>query len=235
MVDQLGVLKIHYPLDRKATKVLRADCHRLVEKRVEVLKLLGITTVLLTDHNTHGGLPSWGGRRLMGRGIDYIGAAESSHIDGATLKVLKWKVVDGTIDNHNFIGVQVRVTWASGLHTKIWFVQANLGRHETQAKFFANARRLKKAFSGNVVWGFDEIDEADGPNEHALLKKVWDPKRYHHCGGSTFSPVIVSPRLRVRGVVVRKACDGLEHVTPHRDLVEVIIERPHRLSDRFKK
>jgi hypothetical protein len=62
---------------------------------------------------------------------------------------------------------------------------------------------------------------------------VWDPNKYQHCGGDTFSPVIVSPRLRVRSVNVRQACHGLAHVTPARDLVEVMIERPKRLTERL--
>lgn len=233
MADQLAFLKIHYPLARSGTKGLRADCQNLVEARTAKLKGQDTTVVLATDHNTHGGMPAWGGRRLFARGIDYLGVAEAS--GGARFKTLKTKVVDGTIDNHNYLGVKVRVTWPSGLHSDIWFVQANFGRHETPAKFLSDARRLKRAFRGNVVWGFDEIDEADGPNEHALLKQVWNPRRYHHCGSASFSPVILSPKLRPRGVVVRHACDGLAHVTPHRDLVEVVVERPRRLSDRLTR
>jgi hypothetical protein len=233
MADQLGVLKIHYPLDREQTKTVRAHCHQAVIDCASTLRGSGTSSVLMTDHNTHGPLPNWGGRRLASHRIDYVGASTAAH--GARLKVLKTKVVDGTIDNHEFIGVQTLVTWPSGLHSKIWFVQANFGRHESDAKFLDNARRLKKAFRGNVVWGFDEIDEKDVPNEHALLEKVWDPRKYHYAGGAAKSMVIASPRLRVKSVAVIRACGGVAHLTPARDLVRVIIQRPLRLRDRLKK
>lgn len=229
MADDLGVLKIHYPLDRPETQQLRADCQHLVEGLAAKLNGQSKTAVLLTDHNTHTGMPAWGGRRLTWKGIDYIGVSQS--FTGAQLRVLKTKVVNGTIDNHDFIGVKVRVTWQSGKHTNIWFVQANLGRGESTEVFVQNAMRLKRAFRGNVVWGFDEIDEADGPNEHALLKKIWNPNKYQFCGGDSLSLVVVSPRLKVKNVEVIKACNGLAHVTPHRDLVKVVIGRPWRLGD----
>jgi len=233
VADVLGVLKIHYPLDRQAPKTVRAHCHQAVKDCASRLAAKGTSSVLMTDHNTHGPLPAWGGRRLASHRIDYVGANTAPH--GAKFRVLRTKVVNGTIDNHEFIGVRVLVTWPSGKHTKIWLVQANLGRHETTAKFLDNARRLKKAFRGHVIWGFDEIDEKDGPNEHALLKKVWDPRKYHYAGGDSLSMVIASPKLRVNNVAIIRACGGVVKYTPARDIVQVEIARPLRLSDRLKK
>lgn len=232
MADKLGVLKIHLPLDRKGTESLRKDCVDEVEVRTSVLATNGVSTVLITDHNTHGPAPFAGYRVLFKQGIDYIGAHS---VPGTTYKVLKTKVVQGTVDKHNFIGVKCLVTWPSGRKTRIWFVQANIGRGESPASFLANAKRIKAAFKGHVVWGFDEIDEADRPDEHALLKQVWRSRKYQFCGWETYSPVIVSPRLQVLRSRVTKACDGKAGVTPHRDLVEVIIAPPKKLVDKLLK
>lgn len=231
-LDRLGVLKIHFPLDRPETASRREDCREAVEEHSEKLRQGGVTSLLLTDHNTHGRqMPEWGGRKLMSDGFDYIGVNVARK---TWTTVIRKRTLKGNIDNHDYIGVRLRVTWPSGRKTKIWFVQSNMGRGVDSDVFRKDARRLKRRFRGHVVWGFDEIDEADKVDEHKILREVWKSTRFTLCGWRTMSPVIVSKRLQVLDVRITKACEGLAKVTPHRDLVEVIIAPPVPWAHRVK-
>lgn len=231
--DRLGILKIHLPLDRSSTQTRRAQCINTIKDRVHLFRDVYTTSALMTDHNTHGPMPHWGGHGLYQHGFDYIGCASSRR--GATLKVLKRKKIEGHIDNHDYIGVKVQITWPSGRKTKTWLVQANLGRGVSSAVFEKDCRRIKRVFRGNFILGFDEVDEADSPEEHSIMEKVWNPKRCTFAGWKTLSPVIVSSRIPVERVEIIKACEGLAHVTPHRDLVEVVVLPPKRLITKIRR
>ena len=230
--DRLGVLKIHLPLDRALTQQLRLDCLNKIEARVARFRKHNVSATLLTDNNTHGGMPKWGGHALYEHEFDYIGAAHASN--GCRLKVLKRRKLDGHVDNHEYIGVKVCVTWPSGRKTKMWLVQANIGRDASAETALNDMKRIKKAFPGHSVIGLDEIDEADDPNETMMVKKVWNPKKYHIVGLGKKSLVIVSPKLRVPREKIMQACKGMDHITPARDLVELVISPPKPLIRKDK-
>lgn len=104
---------------------------------------------------------------------------------------------------------------------KLTVVTANIGRGESPLNCEANLRRIRQAFPGALI-GFQEIDEADGPDEHAILKRVFHD--YTFAGWHTFEPIAVPPGWRIRHERVDKACDGLARATPTRWVVQATVE-----------
>lgn len=99
-------------------------------------------------------------------------------------------------------------------------VTANIGRGEDKAKCEDNLRRIRRTFPGALI-GFQEIDEADGPDEHAILRSVFHD--YTFAGWGTFEPIAVPPGWHIRRERVDKACDGLARATPTRWVVQALI------------
>jgi len=95
---------------------------------------------------------------------------------------------------------------------------ANLGRGVTEAELTANVHRLRHS---KAVKGFQEIDEADRPEEHAVLAREIPP------GWAAFDtrvPINVPPPWRIVRTRITRACDGLPHFTPHRLITQALIE-----------
>jgi len=95
---------------------------------------------------------------------------------------------------------------------------ANLGRGVTEAELTANVHKLRHS---KAVKGFQEIDEADRPEEHAVLARELPP------GWAAFDtrvPINVPPPWRIVRTRITKACDGLAHFTPHRVITQALIE-----------
>lgn len=225
--DELVILNSHAPLARLGgakgaalwrvwESSVRARADERVQRRVSV--------AFSVDSNKHGALPNFGAgiRRIGGRGIDLI--AKRRARGGAKIQVLKHRVVDLKIDGHDGYGVKVRVIFPSGRRVKFWIVQANLGRKGSAALFRESCVALRKAFGKNAVYNFQEIDEADLPDEHKILRQVFPEKDFGAAGWKTLSPTLVGKRrLRISKAIVTKASSGLPKVSPLRVIVETTL------------
>jgi hypothetical protein len=123
----------------------------------------------------------------------------------------------------------------------ITVVTANIGRGVSTDVAHANIRRVARSFPGAFV-GFQEIDEADSPDEAALIEARFpsgddgSPLRMHDAlassGQGTYAfagfsgpgwkratPFGVPTTWDVLRQSARKSSDGLAHVTPHRVIV----------------
>ena len=98
------------------------------------------------------------------------------------------------------------------------FVTANLGRHVDTREFLANVRAIDDETGAGAVIGFQEIDEADTPNEHHGLRQVLDG--YSWAGWSTREPLALGGRWTVHRDDVRKGAPGLERLSPARTITE---------------
>lgn len=100
------------------------------------------------------------------------------------------------------------------------FVSANLGRHVDTAEFLANVRRIDDEAGRGAVIGFQEIDEADTPNEHAGLRKVLDG--FDFAGWETREPIAFGDRWQIRRHDVTKGAPGLARLSPARTITEAL-------------
>lgn len=110
---------------------------------------------------------------------------------------------------------------------EVWTV--NLGRGVSDEKFRLAVRSvLRSADRSRAAILFQEIDEADGPDEHAILAREAF-KSYRPNGWTTAVPILTSRRrFKVTGTRTTFASKGLAKVTPHRVIEEVVT----RLIDR---
>lgn len=229
--DQFALLNSHGPLARlggAAGEMLWTTWEINMRKRADhYVKDQRLTTFVTSDTNKHGALPDFGTglKRIGGKGIDLIARRLSS--GGAKVEVLKHKVIQLHVDGHDGYGTQVRVKFPSGGTVKFWLVQANIGRCRDDQEFLTAVRALKKEFGKNAVYGFDEIDEGDVPNEHALLAGVFPKtKGFTYSGWSELSPVVVGPVLKIHSHTVSPGCPGKAKVTPPRTIVETVFVKP---------
>lgn len=107
---------------------------------------------------------------------------------------------------------------------------ANFGRGVDTAKFKANARDVLD-LPGNKddhsVWGIQELDEADAPDEHGVVSTLLEPGTTR-AGWGTMEPILVGDRYRIVHDVITPACKGLPGWTPNRTIVQAVIEDPTR-------
>ena len=103
--------------------------------------------------------------------------------------------------------------------------QANIGRGVTPAEFRTNLDRVLRAGGRRAVFAFQEIDEADAPNEMDYLQdRTW---RTHRIVGSTTAvPILVPKHIAVIEEHETLACKGLAKFTPHRPIVEALLGLP---------
>jgi hypothetical protein len=100
--------------------------------------------------------------------------------------------------------------------------QANLGRGVSTDEFRRNLRRVLNAGGPRAVFCFQEIDEADGPEEMDILSELTD--RTHYIVGSyTAVPILVPNHLDSTFGAVTPACKGLAKYTPNRVITEVTL------------
>lgn len=105
---------------------------------------------------------------------------------------------------------------------EVWNI--NLGRGYKPGELKANIERvLRKARSEWAILIFQEIDEADSANEHAVLWGLAH-EDYARAGWRDAVPILVG---RDRGLIVRRrispAGAGLAKVTPHRVVSEALV------------
>ena len=110
---------------------------------------------------------------------------------------------------------------------KLW--HANLGRGVTAAEFTRNLEAILKAGGRRAVYAFQEIDEADQPEERAILEELTGDT-HRMIGARTAVPILVPHRLPVLDWRITHGCDGLAKVTPNRPIVEVVLELPSGLE-----
>lgn len=101
---------------------------------------------------------------------------------------------------------------------------ANWGRHVSPAEFRANVLATLAA-DDRAVLGIQELDEADAPDEHAILRAALDPKD-KSVGWRTMEPIVVPWTLNIRRRFVTLGCKGLAGYTPTRYIVEAEISNP---------
>lgn len=225
--DEIAVFATHGPLARlggEAGQALWDEWEGSV-RAASNRRLRSTTSVLLAaDTNKRGSLPRLGAglRRIGGEDIDLIGFMRAK--GGARIKVLKRKRVDLRIDGHDGYGAKVRVTFPSGKRAKFWFVQANLGRGVSDAVFRQSCEALLAAFGDRAVYCFNEIDEADKPKEHVILREVFPRERFRAAGFSTFTPILVGRKAaKVTESQVDVASSGLAKVSPRRVLTQAVL------------
>ncbi|GAW50628.1 MULTISPECIES: hypothetical protein [unclassified Nocardioides] len=88
------------------------------------------------------------------------------------------------------------------------FITANLGRHVDTAEFLANVRVIDDEAGRGTVIGFQEIDEADTPNEHHGLRRVLED--FTWAGWQTREPIGFGDRWKIQRDEVVKAATGLK-------------------------
>lgn len=225
--DEIANLATHGPLARlggEAGAALWEQWEGGVRKRANAHVRDGLTTLISADTNKRGALPNFGAamRRIGGKGIDLIAVRRAA--GGARVKVIKRKRVDLKIDGHDGYGVKVKVTFPSGRTVKFWAVQANLGRGVDDVAFYENCVALRKAFGANAVYNFNEIDEADSPREHKILREVFPTADFAAVGWATFCPTLVGKRrLKVVREDVTVVSPGLAKVSPPRVIAETVL------------
>lgn len=97
----------------------------------------------------------------------------------------------------------------------VW--QANLGRGVTTTEFARNLHRVLEAGGPRAVFCFQEIDEADAPEEADILYAL-TAKTHHVVGRRTAVPILVPKHIEVIGGWQTLACRGLAKYTPNRPL-----------------
>ena len=112
---------------------------------------------------------------------------------------------------------------------KLW--QANVGRGADKAKFRRNIAKVKRAAGPRAVINFQEIDEADVPNEMDDIAWLW---RWTHkvIGDGLAVPILVPKRYDTFGHRVVLGSSGLAKFTPHRPINRIGISLPSSNSVR---
>lgn len=104
-------------------------------------------------------------------------------------------------------------------------VQANVGRGVDKAKFRRNIAKVKRFAGPRAVINFQEIDEADVPNEMDDIAWMW---RWTHkvVGDGLAVPILVPKRFDTFGHRVVLGSPGLAGFTPHRPINRIGISLP---------
>lgn len=110
-------------------------------------------------------------------------------------------------------------------------VTANLGRGATVRQFKDNVDRIVKKTPGkSVFYGFQEIDEADKPEELAYIRKVLG-ETHRFVGTKTKVPIAVPRSFEISRRVVEEASDGVAKLQPDRFIVRALVhpvDHPNR-------
>lgn len=101
--------------------------------------------------------------------------------------------------------------------------QANLGRGVSPDKFERNLSRVLHAGGHRAVYAFQEIDEADDPNEMLILRRLTD-HTHRIVGSNTAVPILVPRHLPLVGTQQTLACKGLAKYTPNRIVNEALVQ-----------
>lgn len=105
----------------------------------------------------------------------------------------------------------------------VTIVTANLGRGVSVREFKANVDRIKKQTPGkHQFFGFQEIDEADEPEELKYLKKVFG-ETHRFVGVSTSVPILVPKTFDINRRIIEHASDGVAGLSPRRHVVQALV------------
>lgn len=103
---------------------------------------------------------------------------------------------------------------------KLW--HANLGRGVNRYEFERNFNRIMDAAGPRAVICLQEIDEADAPDELAIIAARVRNSHYI-VGGNTAVPILVPKRIEILDERQTLGCLGLAEFTPHRPINEVVL------------
>lgn len=110
---------------------------------------------------------------------------------------------------------------------RVW--QANLGRGVSSAEFERNLSELLEHAGRRAVVALQEIDEADAPDELAILERLI-AGTWRIVGAGTMVPILVPLGLEVLEQRRTLGSRGLARFTPHRPVNEVVLELPSGLE-----
>lgn len=109
------------------------------------------------------------------------------------------------------------------LRRNLTIATANIGRKVPIAEFEENVMRLDRQVPGaHRFFGFQEIDEADAPEELKFLKSVFG-KTHRFVGQKTRVPIAVPRTFEVRRPVITFASPGVAELSPHRHHVQAVV------------
>jgi endonuclease/exonuclease/phosphatase family metal-dependent hydrolase len=100
----------------------------------------------------------------------------------------------------------------------------NWGRGYDPGELKRNVLAVLDKAGDHAVLGVQELDEADGADEHAILRAQLD-KGTTLVGWKTREPLIVSPGLETRMSRIVVGCQGLPKVTPLRHIVGTVTSK----------
>lgn len=167
------------------------------------------------------------------------------------VKVIKQKVLNGTIDGHNPLLCTFRIKGPQGWF-RLTIVTANLGRGYSPAEFIANVEaiigRTKDREYVVILW--QEIDEADLSPEHRIIRDLL-PKGCTLVEWWTREPIAAWPGIKVKSerrmmtMDQGSAIGAPKGTGPRRFLVSCVAEfeglvfwfgnqHPHKRNDRSK-
>lgn len=109
---------------------------------------------------------------------------------------------------------------------------ANLGRGVSIDEFKENVDRLNKKVPGtHRFFGFQEVDEADKPEEMAYIRNVF-AKTHRFVGSKTAVPLAIPRTFQVARGTVTFASTGVAEFSPHREMVQAIVYPEGKPADK---
>jgi hypothetical protein len=85
--------------------------------------------------------------------------------------------------------------------------------------------RIHKAFGDRAIYNFMEVDEADKPNENALIRTEFPGSAFTYINRGRLVQTLVGNKAPVREVdtIIRIASPGMAKVSPPRQMVMTVV------------
>lgn len=109
---------------------------------------------------------------------------------------------------------------------RLTVVTANIGRGYGNGEARDNIIRVRHGFGPAPLVGWQEIDEADQADEHAILGRIFGPNTYDNVAFRQAVPISVPQPWGVIHSKVTKACDFIPKATPTRYIVSAVCQHP---------
>lgn len=123
------------------------------------------------------------------------------------------------------------------LSIDVFFITANHGRGVGTPEFERNLREVLHLAQQHRYWVvfLQEIDEADAPKEHKILKDIAEQQDFRLVGMSSHVPMAISKSLITRDAKVYFGAPGLIRLSPNRHFNTVRV-RPDipKFSEKFE-